>query len=73
LKLYYSPGTCSLAVHIALEEAGMAFEIEHAIPEALLVLHGSMVARPAVQKAMAREGLRVPLVEGAFQKRTGVA
>jgi len=49
----------------------MRFDI--AIPEALLVLRGSMVARPAVQKAMAREGLRVPLVEGAFQKRTGVA
>jgi len=28
LKLYYNPGSCSLAAHAALLEAGLAFEIE---------------------------------------------
>ncbi|ATE67114.1 glutathione binding-like protein [Rhizorhabdus dicambivorans] len=28
LKLYYNPGSCSLASHAALEEAGLAYQVE---------------------------------------------
>ena len=28
LKLYYAPGTCALASHIALEEAGAPYSAE---------------------------------------------
>jgi glutathione S-transferase len=49
----------------------MRFGID--VPDALLALRGSMVGRPAVQRAMDREGVRVPLAEGSLQKRVGVA
>jgi glutathione S-transferase len=28
MKLYYSPGACSLSPHIALAEAGLAYNVE---------------------------------------------
>ena len=43
------------------------------IPEVLVTLRESMAGRPAVQRAMACEGLGVPLVERTFEKRAGVA
>ena len=29
LKLFFAPHTCALATHIALEDAGMSYSIEH--------------------------------------------
>ena len=31
MKLYFSPGLCSLSPHIALREAGLPFELERVI------------------------------------------
>lgn len=40
MKLYYSPGACSLADHIALHEAGLAFEHERVDLKAKRTEHG---------------------------------
>ena len=52
LKLYYAPGTCALATHIALEEAGAAYE-------AVRVDFGSQAQRSAEYLAINPKG-RVP-------------
>jgi glutathione S-transferase len=49
----------------------MRFDIP--VPDELLALRGSMTGRPAVQKAMERDGLRVPFAEASLQRRMGVA
>ena len=41
MKLYYSPGACSLSPHIALREAGMKFELEKAILQTHTLADGS--------------------------------
>ena len=40
MKLYYAPGACSLADHIALHEAGLAFEHERVDLKTKLTEHG---------------------------------
>ena len=51
-RLYYAPGTCALATHIALEEAGAAYE---AVP----VDFGSQAQRSPEYLAISPKG-RVP-------------
>ena len=41
MKLYYAPGACSLADHIALHEAGLAFEHERVDLKTKLTEHGA--------------------------------
>src|ERR1044072_3556864 len=57
LKLYYSPGACSLVPHVALQEAGVNFEVQrvmvaeggHLRPEDLAVNSHARVAAPATE------------------------
>ena len=40
MKLYYSPGACSLSAHIALHETGMPFEIDRLIKSTKMTVGG---------------------------------
>jgi glutathione S-transferase len=43
-RLYYSPGSCSMAAHIVLEEIGAAYELR--LISASGVTEGKMTATP---------------------------
>lgn len=53
MKLYYSPGACSLADHIALHEAGMSFEHE-AVDLRPSVLPAGPISPRSTRRAMCR-------------------
>lgn len=67
LKLFYSPGACSLAAHIALEEAGADFEAvrvvlaqgEHLKPEYLAINPQARVPALVTERGTVTESIAV--------------
>lgn len=62
MKLYYSPGACSIAVHILLEEIGLPFEAER-----VSILEGQNLQQPFL--ALNERGQLPVLVEGGSNLR----
>jgi len=57
MKLFYTPGACSLAVHIALREVGATFDASAVDLATHKTADERIAARPAVQAAPRTEGL----------------
>ncbi len=53
MKLYHSPATCSLAVHIALEEAGLPYELIRVDLRTHKLADGTTITR-STRRAMCR-------------------
>jgi len=68
-RLYYSPGACSLAPHIVLEEIGKPYELE--LVSSSGVREGRMTATPE-WKAVNPKG-RVPALSGVAGHIGGAA
>jgi len=72
-------GPYLLGAHVTVADAYLfvmllwAMRFGIALPPALRALFGALVARAAIQRAMAAEGLRVPLAEGASRTRAEVS
>jgi glutathione S-transferase len=68
-RLYYSPGSCSLAAHIVLEEVGQPYEVE--LVSASGRLEGEMTATPEWRAVNPKA--RVPVLSGVRGRIGGSA
>jgi anti-sigma-K factor RskA len=65
MKLYFSPGACSMADHIALHEAGLSFDHEKVIPKGGKPSTSGLVATDRPDWKPATHATVAPIREGA--------